>query len=413
MFHKGPYRKFLAACASCWRVLRRFAALAALAALMVAGASSAHLVPGDPVHLDIEFDTYVAGEPLTFRLFVSNPTDAIASFTWTSSCTHVGYMESERRVLALWNPYGPCLTVMVGMDVPAISSFLWHNRTLDTLPDDGCIRVDISLNGYPVSGSAETCPGPAPPPLARMMLMIYAPAIARSGESFDFRAKTQTQDGRSIEGIDVLARLGDAEVDTATTGADGVAHLSALAPDVTATIFISLVLQASGTGWHTASRTVSLLVLPPVSRYLVLVASPVTGDLIESEGVGMVELVVRGNDGLPAANVSVAVEPEAPLRIADQRDIGGGRYQLTLRAGAVNESSVATVRVVANAPGFDGGELRLDYVVLAAQAPPTEDGSQTPDEVSIVPLLAVGVVVAAMAAGAALIVSARRRRGQR
>jgi hypothetical protein len=393
--------------------LRTFAAMATLAALLVTGASSAHLVPGDPVHLDLEFGAYVAGEPLTLRLFVSNPTDAHASFLWRSSCTLVGSLESEGRVLAFWNPYGICRTVIVGLDVPANSSVLLHNWIFDTRPDDGCIRIDLSLYGYSVSGFAETCPGPAPPPLGRMVLVMSVPAAARSGESLGFHATARTQEGRAIEGISISAHLGDAGVGATVTGPDGVAHFSALVGEVTAASLTSLVVQASGEGWHSASRTADVLVFPALSKYLVLEASPVTGDLIRSGGVGMVYLLVRGNDGLLPPNLSVAVEPQAPLRLADLRDLGGGRYQLTLETAAANESSVATVRIVANAPGFDGGEARLDYVVSAAQTTPTEDGSHTPDEVSIVPLLAAGVAAVAMAAGATLVVSARRRRARR
>ena len=136
-----------------------------------------------------------------------------------------------------------------------------------------------------------------------------------------------------------------------------------------------------------------------------------TGDFIRNGGVGVVDLLVRGNDGLHVANMSVAVEPQAPLRVTDLTTLGWGRYQVTLGTAATNKSSIANVRIVANAPGFYGGDVRLDYVVLAAPTTPMEVGWHGPDEVSIVPLLAAGVV--AIAAGATLVVSARRRRVRR
>jgi hypothetical protein len=374
--------------------LRQFAALSALAALMVAGASSAHLVPGDPVHLDIEFDTYVAGKPLTFQLFISNPTDAIASFMWTSSCTHVGYMESERRFLAIWSAPGPCLTVMVGMDVPAMSSFLWHSWTLDTLPDDGCIRIDVSLNGYPVSGSGETCPGPKMPPPGTMSLSVSSPAAAKSGEAFEFTVQARTANGLAIEGVRVDAALGAEELPTAHTGLDGRLSITAPVPDVESTTLTTLLVRASGEGWRNASTTRTILIFPPDRRYLVLESRFATRDIIRSGEPAILELTVRGNDGAPVAEASLAVEITDPLVVEENVALGDGRHRLVLRAGTVSEGGIASVRIVANAPDWEGGVTVVDYAVL----PPTAATDRNvPESVDLPPweaFAALGIVSA-------------------
>lgn len=374
------------------------AALAATAIVLLAGSA---LAPGGSPYIDVRPDPHLAGEPLTVRLFVVNPTPDNASYWWENSCVFERIsVVSETRVIGsfVYSPATICLMVIVHLDVPANSSVLWFIWAFDTQPDDGCIWVNVTMRNYPVSGSLKACPGPTPPPLRTMVLTVGAPAAATSAETFGITATARTSEGAPVEGIQVFASLGGADVGTAATGPDGSARLSARAPSVNATTRQSLLVQASGPGWHSASRSAEITIFPPTARYLVLEASAVTGDLIESDGVGIVDVVVRGHDGIAPANVSLAVVPEAPLLITDEKDLGGGRYALTLRASPVNESRVATIRVLANAPGFGGAELRLDYVILAPQPPSIGTGPGTQRGADALPFVVAGVAVSAAAA---------------
>ena len=408
-FYKETYQKSFVGRRPFGPVLRRTTALAVLAALLLTGGLSPRPVRADSVHLDIQLDPYVAGESLTLRIFVSNPTDANVSFVWTNSCTLEGHVESERRSIGGWDPYGLCLFVVIRLQVPANSSVLFQTLTFDTRQDDGCIRAYVALHEYLVSGSAETCPRPAPPvpPGGPMMLVLSSPASARSGELFDFRVTARTLEGSPIEGIRVSAVLGDQDAGTTATGPDGIARMTARAPDVGTATLRSLLVRSSGPAWNNASRAANMLIFPPTARYLRLEASLATGDLLESGGVGMLDLVVRTSDGTTVANASVAAEPEGPLSIKSRTDHGGGRLTITLRAESVNESRVAMVRVVANAPGFDGTELHVGDVVLAP-TPSTGGGPSVPLDEGLIPAL-LAVVAAAAVGAAAVLVGARTR----
>lgn len=385
------------------------AALALLVSLILSGCAGAHRNPGDPVHLDFEFEPYVVGEPLFFRLLVSNPGNETASYWWPDSCVLAGIIYSEQRTL--WSgPSMMCLTVVVSLDVPPDSSvtFVWGSARLDTTPDDGCIRFELAFNGYPVTGSATTCPLPAVAPPERLILTESVPRAAISGDVLPVGVAIRTSGGIAVEGVRVDLALDGEEVGSATTDASGKAFMRVEMPRVDETTLALLSIRASGEGWRNASVTLTLSIFPPDRRYLVVENRFSAGDILHAGEPALLEVTVRGNDGHRVAEASLAVELTGPLALEENVAVGDGRHRLTFRAGEVPEGRVASVRIVANAPGWEGGETIADYAVL----PPTPStGRDIPESIDIPPweiLGALGTLAAIALVSLALLRRHRR-----
>jgi len=367
---------------------------------LFAGTSSGHLDSGDPVHIDIESSDYVAGEPVTFHLFVSNPRDEPASFMFPSSCDLFGSVESERRLLASWDPHSSyCLMYVWGLDVPARTSQPWHTVAFETNPDDGCIRFHAYLYGYDVSGQVETCPGPSTPsapPTRPMVLVVSAPSAAESGGPLALSAMTRTPEGTPIEGIRINVSLGDESSVTALTGPDGTAYLATQVPVAIETTMTSLLVHAVGEGWRSATETRNVTVSPPDVPRLILRSALLSGDIVHSEGTAVLEYSVRGSDGTIPEALSVDIQPTLTFVIEQETDLGDGRHVVVLRAKRVSESQVASVRIATNAPGFAGAESLAEYHVLAV-SPAVPEGSENRRDHGawIVPLSAAVIVACA------------------
>jgi len=387
---------------------KRTAAVALLALLLLPGIPR---VQGEPPYIKVETGPYVAGESVTIRLGVVNPGATWANYTWNNSCVIVGSIVSERRVIAFWTYGGStiCFHVMMYLEIPPNSSVLWRVFTFETRSDDGCIRIDVSLRGYPVSGTAETCPSPVQPPPSVMALTVSTRLSVLSGEVFEVVAIVRTMEGQPVEGIWIEADLGTGRVGAGLTGPDGRISLPAQAPEVQGVTAVSLLVQGSAPGWRNASRAVTLTIFPPAMRHLVLRATYATGDIVRGGGIAILDVSIRSSDDQAVANVSLAVEAEAPLRVTERVDLGGGRFAVTLEADAVDEGCVASVRLVANAPGLDGAEARLDYVVLP-ETTSGPGGTEEPAEPSPLAVpLAASLIVAAALTAASLFVWRRRR----
>jgi len=384
----------------------------AVCIFLLSGSVSAHLVPGDPMHVDVDVSPkYVAGESVTFRLFVSNPGPDPVQLVWPNSCVLSGGVYSERRTLAFW-PGSICLFVIVSLDVPADTSLHWMTFALPTREDDGCIDFNVGLNRHLEvrSGSARTCPASPPPPLGTISLSVSGPTAAKSGEVLGFSVQAWTSGGLAIEGIRIDAILGAEELPAAYTGLHGRLSITAPLPNVELTTLTTLLVHASGEGWRNASTSRTILIFPPDRRYLVLESRFATGDIMRTGEQAILEVTVRGNDRAPVPEAILAVDITDPLVVEENVALGDGRHRLTLRAGVVSEGRIVSVRIVASAPQSEGGETVVDYAVL----PPTATtGHDLPESIDRPPwdaFAALGVLSAVAVVSFAMIRRHRKAR---
>lgn len=386
---------------------------AILVVFALPGFAAAHLDPGGPPHLDIEAGPYVAGEPLEIRLHVSNPGTEHADYIWYNGCVTVGHIESERRVLASWSYDAStiCTQQIVGLSVPPNTSLLWRTFALETRADDGCIRIWISLRGYPVDGSTEVCPGSPEPAPQVMALAVSAPPAAIAGDRIEIAVRVRAEDGQAIEGIRVEASVGAKSAGFAFTGPDGRAVLAAHAPEVSEITDLPLTVRASGEGWQSASRVEAITIFPPIVRYLTLRPIVPMGDIVSSEDVTTVQFIVEGSDGGSPVDATLEIETSGPLALEAIHQVGPNRFHVTMRAAAVNIGQIASLRAVANAPGYEGTETVVDFYVSArtSSLPDTPQASDPPSPLGRTSAT-LGLISIALVSLAAVVRQLRRRR---